>query len=471
MKPIRPIYWHEGLFLRPQHFQQHDLFQHAYAYDQIGRLQPHAWGIRQLSLVQSALNNQIFELDKCQAVFHDGAAIRYPGNARLQRRSLEGLWDSSGKPMSVYLGLKIVAPGKNNVSAPGEAAQEAERKEADRLAATRYEVAVSPTPTPDLYSDEKQDDVFFLDYHLEIFIDEEAAKAVDFHLIKIAELQRLGAEVKLLTQFIPPLLHVSASPVLSILLREIKEQLTARGRELALYKQDRGLENIALGSRDMVYLLALLTLNRNIPLLHHWLDDGNTHPWQFYGLLRQIAGELSTFSTQHDVFGVAGSNKEDELPSYQHDNLGACFGAAVTLIVKLLDELTAGPDYLASLLFDGTYYGADITERAFQGANQYYLRVRTAVSAATVINALQSTAKVSSRENLPILIARALPGVPVVYEASPPSQLPRSSDSIYFQIDQHATAWDAVRNGLNVAIYFDAPPGDVTIELMVIYGK
>ena len=293
MKPIRPVYWHEGLFLRPQHFQQHDLFQHAYAYDQIGRLQPHAWGIRQLSLVQSALNNQIFELDKCVAVFHDGSAISYPGNARLQRRSLEGLWDNAGKSMSVYLGLKIVAPGKNNVSAPGDVALEAERKEADRLAATRYEVAVSPTPVPDLFSEEKQDDLFFLDYHLEIFVNDEAAKAVDFHLIKIAELQRLGTEVKTLNQFIPPLLHASASPVLSILLREVKEQLTARGRELALYKQDRGLENIALGTRDMVYLLALLTLNRHVPLLHHWLDDGSTHPWQFYGLLRQIVGELS----------------------------------------------------------------------------------------------------------------------------------------------------------------------------------
>ncbi len=471
MKPTRPVYWHEGLFLRPQHFQQHDLFQHGYTYDQVGRVQPYSWGLRQWSLVQSALNNQIVELDKCEAVFQDGSAISYPGNARLQRRSLEGLWDKAGGSMSIYLGLKMVAPGKNHVSTSGDPLQEAERKEADRLAATRYEVAASATSIPDLFSDEKQDDVLFLDYHLEIFVDAEAVKAVDFHLIKIAELQRLGAEVKLDAKFIPPLLHVSTSPVLANHLREVKEQLTARGRELALYKLDRGLENIALGSRDMVYLLALLTLNRHIPLLHHWLDDGSTHPWQFYGLLRQIAGELSTFSTQHDVFGVADGDKEDELPPYQHDNLGTCFYIAVNLIVKLLEELTAGPDYLAALLFDGTYYGADITERAFQGANQYYLRVRTDVPADTVVNALQSTAKVSSRESLPILIARALPGVPAVYDASPPSQFPRSSDSIYFQIDHHAAAWDAVRNGLNVAIYFDAPPGNINIELMVIYGK
>lgn len=470
MKHVRPIYWHEGLFLRPQHFQQHDLFQQEYAYAQSTRVQPYAWGIRQLGFVQSALNNQILEIDKCDAVFEDGTAISFPGTARIQRRSLEGLWDPAGNPLSVYLGLRKLVPGRSNVGVNTANVPDAERKASDRLGAARYEVADNPLPTHDLFVEDKQDDVYFLDYHVELFVDEEAAKAVDFHLIKIAELQRLGNEVKLLPQFIPPLLHVNASAVLAILLREIKEQLTARGRELALYKQDRGLDKIEMGSRDMIYLLALLTINRNIPLLHHLLDDGVTHPWQFYGLLRQIAGELSTFSTQHDVFGASAANKEPELPSYAHTELGTCFGAAVTLIVKLLDELTAGPDYTASLLFDGTYYGSDVTERIFQGANRYYLRVRSDVPAGTLVNALQATAKISSRENLPILIARALPGVTASYDASPPSQLPRNTDSIYFQLDHHSNAWDAVRNGFNIAIYFDSPPGEAQIDLMVIYG-
>lgn len=470
MNHVRPIYWHEGLFLRPQHFQQHDLFQQGLAYAHVSHVQPYAWGIRQLSFVQSALNNQILEIDRCDAVFDDGSVISFPGAARIQRRSLEGLWDPSGRPLSVYIGLRKLAPSRNNVNAQPENVPDAERKESDRLGAARFEVATNPLPTHDLFLEDKQDDVYFLDYHIEVFVDEEAAKAVDFHLIKVAELQRLGTEVKLLPRFIPPLLHVNASPVLSILLREIKEQLTTRGRELALYKQDRGLERVEMGSRDMVYLLALLTLNRYIPLLHHLLDDGTTHPWQCYGLLRQIAGELSTFSTQHDVFGASVANKEPELPSYAHDDLGSCFGAAMTLIVKLLDELTAGPDYTAALLYDGTYFGADVTERIFQGANQYYLRARSDVDAATLVNSLQATAKISSRENLPILIARSLPGVPAAYEESPPSQLPRSTDSIYFRLDHHSGAWDAVRNGMNFAIYFDSPPGEVQIDFMVIYG-
>jgi type VI secretion system protein ImpJ len=470
MNHVRPIYWHEGLFLRPQHFQQHDLFSQSYAYLQSAMLQPHAWGVRKLSLVQSALNNQIFEIDQFEAVFSDGSLVRFPGNARLPRRSIEGMWDVSGKPMSVYLGLRGIAPGRNNVAAESNVAPD-ERREADRLAAARFAVGASATMTADLFMEDKQDEVYFLDYNLEVFVDDEAAKAVDFQLIKVAELQRLGAEVKVLPQFIPPLMHVGASPVLGILLREIKEQLTARGRELALYKQDRGLENVAMGSRDMLYLLALLSLNRYIPLLHHWLDDMSAHPWQFYGVLRQLAGELSTFSAVHDVFGAMGTDRSDELPPYQHDNLGACFGAAVTLIVRLLDELTAGPDFQAPLLFDGTYFGAEISERALQGANQYYLRVRSAEAPGTVMADLQSTAKISSRENLPILIARALPGVAAIYDESPPSQLPRTSDSLYFRLDHQSSAWDAIRNGANVAIYFDTVPAEADIELMVLYGK
>jgi predicted component of type VI protein secretion system len=31
MKPLQPIFWHQGLFLQPQHFQQYDLFNAASA--------------------------------------------------------------------------------------------------------------------------------------------------------------------------------------------------------------------------------------------------------------------------------------------------------------------------------------------------------------------------------------------------------------------------------------------------------
>ncbi len=79
-------------------------------------------------------------------------------------------------------------------------------------------------------------------------------------------------------------------------------------------KRDRGIHTAEFGSRDMVYLLALRSLNRYIPQLFH-LSESTGHPWTVYGLLRQLIGELSSFSEQFTVSGdtVDGSS---ELPKY-----------------------------------------------------------------------------------------------------------------------------------------------------------
>ena len=80
--------------------------------------------------------------------------------------------------------------------------------------------------------------------------------------------------------------------------------------------------------------------------MHHYLDVPETHPCVFYALLRQLIGEFSTFSETVSVLG-------GPLPAYRHDQLWVCFDAAIRLAKDLLNELTKGPEYVVSLLFDG----------------------------------------------------------------------------------------------------------------------
>ena len=77
----------------------------------------------------------------------------------------------------------------------------------------------------------------------------------------------------------------------------------------------------------MVYLLALRSLNRYASLLVHMAAARHGHPWQAYGLLRQLIGELSTFSGE---ISFTGEDQEGSqlLPDYDHSELGACFAAA-----------------------------------------------------------------------------------------------------------------------------------------------
>lgn len=460
MDATRPVYWHEGLFLKPQHFQQQDLFHQTLVRELLSAACPYSWGVVALSISEPALANQVFEVAKAEVIFPDGALVRLPGNGRLGARSFEAQWDPSGASLAVYLGLKKLSSGGGNLW-DGKSAE-----------GGRYWVSDVPTPTQDLFVRGRDESLLYLDYSLRLFFGDEAARAGDYTLLKIAEVQRAGNEVRLAEAYVPPTVAIGGSPFLVRLLRELREKLTSRARDLGLYKGDQRAGVIDLGSRDFVYFVALGILNRYVPLLHHLSETPRAQPWAVYGLLRQIAGELSTLSSRWDALGRPMEASQGEgLPPYSHDAQGPCFQAATRLIFDLMEELVAGPDYLVRLLYDGTYYHADVSGRIFEGNNRYYLCARTSLPPEAVVAVLTSTAKLSSREYLPIVIARSLPGVTLEYLASPPAELPRRPDTVYLALDPVGPGWDAIRTGLNAAVYFDTPPGDIELELAVIYGK
>ncbi len=59
----RPLLWHQGLFLQPQHFQLSDLY-HASLLTPLQKyLIPHLWGVARMEIRQAALGTGSFQLD------------------------------------------------------------------------------------------------------------------------------------------------------------------------------------------------------------------------------------------------------------------------------------------------------------------------------------------------------------------------------------------------------------------------
>jgi type VI secretion system protein ImpJ len=217
----------------------------------------------------------------------------------------------------------------------------------------------------------------------------------------------------------------------------------------------------------MVYLLALRSLNRYVPALYHVIEGGQVHPWPVYGALRQLIGELSSFSEGVSVLGESPDGTR-LLPPYDHLNLYRCFLAAQGLVSQLLDEITAGPEHVMRLLYDGTYYASELAPAVFEGKNRFYLVLRTEEDPKEVLETIETAAKLGSRENLPLLIARALPGVGLEHLPVPPQELPRRANSLYFSVDHHGEQWAGVEKGRNLAFYWDDAPEDLEAELMVV---
>jgi type VI secretion system protein ImpJ len=213
--------------------------------------------------------------------------------------------------------------------------------------------------------------------------------------------------------------------------------------------------------------LALRSLNRYVPILFHYSETRQIHPWVVYGTLRQLIGELSAFSEKVNVLGEF-KDQDLILPHYDHGKLWECFSAAQALVSKLIDEITAGPEYVIKMLYDGTYYGADLKPVLFEGKNRFYLACRTTEEPQTVLQSLVAIAKLSARTHLPILIARALPGIGLEHLPVPPQELPRRANTLYLAIDHHSEQWGFVTKGNNISLYWDNAPEDLEVELMVI---
>ena len=62
MKVHKPVRWKEGMFLRPQHFQQYDRYLESREARRIQALEQHHWGLLHCEIDENSLNNYVFNI-------------------------------------------------------------------------------------------------------------------------------------------------------------------------------------------------------------------------------------------------------------------------------------------------------------------------------------------------------------------------------------------------------------------------
>ncbi|PON14679.1 hypothetical protein C2W62_27790 [Candidatus Entotheonella serta] len=76
MDMLRPIHWHEGMLLRPQHFQQQDRYHEAHVQHYAHMLSPFCWGLKSVILNEDALRDFRCQIERCEMITFDGTLIR-----------------------------------------------------------------------------------------------------------------------------------------------------------------------------------------------------------------------------------------------------------------------------------------------------------------------------------------------------------------------------------------------------------
>lgn len=474
MDGLRPIFWGQGMFLEPQHFQQQDWYHDSRLRQFFHLFLPFSWGVRSISINEAALQNLIFEVEQFELVTWDGTILSFRGrapasNARIEPRSFEREIDASGKPLSVYLGLKRLQLEESNLRQP-DTAGPAERGQTAGGTHQRY--LLEEAEMPDLCgTGGHRSRLQYLAHDVHVLFDVPVARTQDYELVKVAEVlrspDRKGGVLS--KRYIPPSITIRSSPVLESMLKEIRDTLTAKGDELAEYRRRRGGEMIELGSRDIGFLLMMQTLNRYIPVLHHDLEVGDIHPHIAYARLRQLAGELSTFSDSVSVLGAREG--EEVFPSYAHDQIWPCFDRVTRRIKELLTEITTGPVGDVLLKFDGEYFSAALDPQIFAGDNRYYLAIKSDLGPTELFRLLQDTGKITTREDMPKLQKSFLFGLKIEGLESPPEELLMRAHYRYFLIDRRSEHWQKIQQRQNITVSCAELPPETEVRLIIVYGK
>lgn len=460
-------YWHSGMLLSPIVFEHHDLSLDRQIRQLLQLYAPYYWGVKTVVINEAALQHFHFEVEQCEVVTREGSVLRVcvdaQSNARLEPRSFAQELDSDGRPLPVYLAIRRLRLDECNVRHP-VGAQVRLHQGQDR----RY--LVDETECRDVYAEGDATAVVRrLLYNARVLFGEREAAAGDDELVQIAEVVRAsdGKGGILSPTTIPPCLAVRSSPVLLAIMKEVRDLLTAKGYELACNGRAGGGGAVTLRTLDLRDHLMAQTLNRYTPLFHDMVEQGYLPPAAAYTLLRQLVGELATFSETTSVLGQW--NGEELLPSYQHEQSGLCFNAAVRRIRVLLSELKGSPLGEIVLTHDGECFSAPFLPAPFFTRKQLYcIAIRTDLTLEQIETLLPTRWKVASLQDMPEIRLCSLRGVPLTTMSMLPEELRRRAHYRYLAIDVHASHWQNVEREQSIAAYFPEIPRDTDVRLLAI---
>lgn len=432
------VIWREGLFIKPQHFQQQQRHSDYALHARLSALSDYFYGLQSLAINEDYLGFGRIALVGATGILPDGTVFNIPNDDVLPT-PLE-ITDASVANQKVYLALPLSVSGVNEVNQGGQVAT--------RLQAHRHDVR-------DLHSE--GGDVVSLEVgrvSLRLMLEREDRSA--YASLAIARIldKRPDGGLVLDPNFMPCSISVSAIPTLKRFLGESAGLVAERARSLSQRIAAPGQQGVA----DVAEFMMLQLLNRAQPQLSHLARLGTLHPERLHEALVQLCGELMTFTDE--------SRLPPEFPAYRHDDQQVSFEPVMLALRQALSTVLS--PRAVSIQLRKHQYGvivAMVNESELMQSADFVLAVRARMPQEQLRKQLLQQTKVASSDKIRELISLQLPGIPLLPLPVAPRQLPYHAGYSYFQLDRQSPAWQmlAVSNTLAFHIAGDFPELDMQL--------
>lgn len=429
--PNKPI-WSEGILLSQHHFQQQDRYHEMLLRERLQALSHYDWGVTDLEIDDSGLTSGQFKVRRFSAVWPDGASVRCGDGTQEpvpEPRSFEALFPSEAAKLEVFIGL----------AQETQAALVADDEES--VAARRYSRVLQSFP--DLNSGASPQEIEWARPNLRLFFGKERQDG--FMTIRVAELVRQSNGQPIIRDnYVPPVLHISASPFLMGGLRRVFSGITSRQRELASDRRLRQPGAVELHATNTRKFWLLHTLNGALPVLRHLIETERTHPEEAFLALSSLAGQLTSFAEAADP---------DKLPRFNYLELGDVFEELFARVVSLLSGGIEQPYTEIGLEHrpDGMFI-AKLTDPRLT-AHEMFVAVRSNLAESLVRERVPAVLKVAGWNKIYEVVKQARHGVKSEIEWNPSAALPLRPGVCFFRLRREGPFWDDIVKTSTLALY------------------
>ncbi|QNF25522.1 type VI secretion system baseplate subunit TssK [Aeromonas hydrophila] len=438
------VIWREGLFIKPQHFQQQQRHSDYALHARLSALSDYFYGMQSLAINEDYLGFGRIALVGATGILPDGTVFNIPNDDVLPT-PLE-VTDASVANQKVYLALPLSVSGVNEVNQGGQVAT--------RLQAHRHDVR-------DLHSE--GGDVVSLEVgrvSLRLMLEREDRSA--YASLAIARIldKRPDGGLVLDPNFMPCSISVSAIPTLKRFLGESAGLVAERARSLSQRIAAPGQQGVA----DVAEFMMLQLLNRAQPQLSHLARLGTLHPERLHESLVQLCGELMTFTDE--------SRLPPEFPAYRHDDQQVSFEPVMLALRQALSTVLS--PRAVSIQLRKHQYGimvAMVNESELMQSADFVLAVRARMPQEQLRKQLLQQTKVASSDKIRELISLQLPGIPLLPLPVAPRQLPYHAGYSYFQLDRQSPAWQMLAVGNTLAFHIAGDFPELDMQLWAIRSQ
>lgn len=440
------VIWSEGMFLRPQHFQQQTRYLEHFIESRCGAFGKYGWGFSSLKIDEPLLGLGKFAVSEARGIFPDGTPFNIPelDDPPPPKEISEMVHDSV-----IYLSLPLRRVSAVDADLSGEYVG------LTRNRSRNYEVMDTTATSAEYATSTIEVGKLHLNYLLE---DEQRSDYACLGTARIVEC-KADKSIVLDSGYIPTVVDCQVAAGLTNLLNELSGLLHHRGEALAGRVSVSGRGSAA----EIADFLFLQVVNRYSPLINHLAGFAGLHPEELYRLLLELSGELSTFTREN--------RRAVDFPSYQHHALSETL---TPVMDDLRQSLTRVLEQTAiSIPMQEKKYGiriAVINDKTLLDSASWVIAVHADMPTEVLRNDFPARVKIGSVEQIQELVNIQLPGIKVHPLPVAPRQIPYHAGSVYFELEKQSKFWKNLKDSGALATHLSGSFPGIEMELWAIKG-